>query len=223
MYFSKNQFVQLCELQDTLNTNILGTDWKQQPIRWSTAIFTEACEAINYLGWEWWKSPNSDTKQAQLEIIDMLHFAISGAIVNTSDYENLFDSIEDGANSMPDDQKVLMLSWETIDCCTEAAMHAVMGNYAFACYLCNVAANTLGMSSTEVFNMYIGKNVLNQFRKANGYKEGTYFKMWLGKEDNEYLTKIMDEHAQDNTTVTVEQLTAQLQEIYNNVCASAQH
>jgi hypothetical protein len=39
--------------------------------------------------------------------------------------------------------------------------------------------------------MYIGKNALNIFRQNNGYKDGTYVKIWSDKEDNEYLTHFL--------------------------------
>jgi hypothetical protein len=47
------------------------------------------------------------------------------------------------------------------------------------------------MTSTSLFEQYVGKNVLNFFRQDHGYKEGTYIKMWGGREDNEHLVDIM--------------------------------
>ncbi|MED5520192.1 MAG: dUTP diphosphatase, partial [Pseudomonadota bacterium] len=32
----------------------------------------------------------------------------------------------------------------------------------------------------------------NFFRQDNGYKEGTYVKVWEGREDNEHLVEVMD-------------------------------
>ena len=43
------------------------------------------------------------------------------------------------------------------------------------------------MSFDELYVGYIGKNVLNFFRQDHGYKDGTYIKVWNGKEDNEHL------------------------------------
>ncbi len=34
--------------------------------------------------------------------------------------------------------------------------------------------------------------MLNFFRQDNGYKEGTYIKVWEGREDNEHLVEVMD-------------------------------
>ena len=47
------------------------------------------------------------------------------------------------------------------------------------------------LSWTELFCQYVGKNVLNFFRQDNGYKQGSYQKVWNGREDNEYLVEIM--------------------------------
>jgi len=49
------------------------------------------------------------------------------------------------------------------------------------------------MSYAELFALYMGKNVLNQFRQAHGYKEGTYRKLWGGREDNEHLMEVLAE------------------------------
>ncbi|MEC7125486.1 MAG: dUTP diphosphatase, partial [Pseudomonadota bacterium] len=47
------------------------------------------------------------------------------------------------------------------------------------------------LSWTELFRQYVGKNVLNVFRQDNGYKDGTYRKLWGGREDNEVLVDII--------------------------------
>ena len=37
------------------------------------------------------------------------------------------------------------------------------------------------------------KNALNEFRQLNGYKNGTYIKIWNGKEDNVIMQDILEE------------------------------
>ena len=39
----------------------------------------------------------------------------------------------------------------------------------------------------------MGKNVLNFFRQDNGYQDGSYRKLWAGKEDNEHLVEVVAE------------------------------
>ena len=42
-----------------------------------------------------------------------------------------------------------------------------------------------------LFAQYVGKNMLNLFRQDNGYREGTYRKLWSGVEDNCHLAEIL--------------------------------
>ena len=48
------------------------------------------------------------------------------------------------------------------------------------------------LSWDDLAKTYVGKNVLNRFRQANGYKEGTYIKIWQGEEDNVHLAAVME-------------------------------
>lgn len=51
----------------------------------------------------------------------------------------------------------------------------------------------------QFVNLYLAKNVLNEVRQNNGYKEGTYVKMWKCEagviEDNEYAINILNTSA----------------------------
>jgi len=44
-----------------------------------------------------------------------------------------------------------------------------------------------------LYRSYVGKNVLNFFRQDHGYKDGSYLKIWDGREDNEHLVEVLDE------------------------------
>ena len=48
------------------------------------------------------------------------------------------------------------------------------------------------LSFDELMKLYIGKNILNKFRQNNGYKLGNYTKIWNGKEDNYYLSAMIE-------------------------------
>ena len=60
----------------------------------------------------------------------------------------------------------------------------------------------------DLYNLYSGKNILNQFRQDNGYKEGTYTKIWDGVEDNVVM---MDSIRNGD----IENLYSHLEKIYN--------
>ena len=55
------------------------------------------------------------------------------------------------------------------------------------------AMQQLPMSAQELFDLYVGKNVLNSFRQRNGYRSGSYVKDWGGREDNEHLVELLAE------------------------------
>jgi hypothetical protein len=70
-----------------------------------------------------------------------------------------------------------------LECCIVHKVFSV-GKFALLC-------NYVGMSFEDLYKMYLGKNVLNKFRQENGYREGTYHKIWNRKEDNEVLSHIL--------------------------------
>ena len=49
-----------------------------------------------------------------------------------------------------------------------------------------------GLSFTWLQKLYIGKNALNKLRQDNGYKEGTYTKIWNGEEDNVRMLEVLE-------------------------------
>ena len=64
-----------------------------------------------------------------------------------------------------------------------------------------------------LYKYYMAKMCLNIFRQENGYRDGTYRKVWNGKEDNQYLKEILDDPNMDISNK--EAILARLKEIYN--------
>ena len=50
-----------------------------------------------------------------------------------------------------------------------------------------------GLDFDSLYRQYVGKNVLNFFRQDHGYKDGSYIKVWDGREDNVHLVEILAE------------------------------
>jgi len=67
-----------------------------------------------------------------------------------------------------------------------------------------------GLNLDSLYRLYVGKNILNQFRQDNGYKEGTYIKVWNDKEDNVVMKSIWE----TNSDVTPEFLYEELSKVY---------
>ncbi len=63
----------------------------------------------------------------------------------------------------------------------------------------------------SIWSEYIVKNTLNSFRKNNGYKEGTYIKIWDDLEDNEVAKTIMSK----NPKLTKDELYCELNTAYS--------
>ncbi len=51
----------------------------------------------------------------------------------------------------------------------------------------------IDMDFDQLYRMYVGKNVLNFFRQDHGYKNGSYIKVWQGREDNEHLAELLSQ------------------------------
>ena len=68
----------------------------------------------------------------------------------------------------------------------------------------------------ELWNIYLVKNVLNIFRINNGYREGTYSKMWNGEEDNTVVKRIADKMIEESSSSDIHKgdLYALVEEYY---------
>jgi len=67
-----------------------------------------------------------------------------------------------------------------------------------------------GLNLDTLYRLYVGKNILNQFRQDHGYKEGNYIKIWNGDEDNVVMKRIWEE----NSDITPEILYEKLEKVY---------
>lgn len=175
--FTGNQIEVMLKIQDQLNTKTIGEHWVEQRKPFMLAAGMEAAEAIEHHGWKWWKLQCPDLDQVKMELIDILHFLLSDCIQE--------GWIEVLYKEEPVSIDLLScLHYLAKECFADEDLDAVA-------YWLYASFNAAGVNADEAFAMYLGKNVLNTFRQNNGYKEGTYVKVWSGKEDNQYLTEII--------------------------------
>jgi hypothetical protein len=71
-------------------------------------------------------------------------------------------------------------------------------------------AQLSGLDLEKLYLLYIGKNILNTFRQDHGYKEGSYLKLWEGREDNVLMQEILESHKD----ISPEMLYKKLEEVY---------
>ena len=187
----KQKIINMLELQDAMNSKV-NADWRNAGNEWYRAIWIESSEMLEHYGWKWWKKQEADIMQVKLEVVDIVHFALSIRLEQNQ-------SFDDAAELIAADFENLMQAEDvrkTIECLALLTLTDQGAHFTFIAGIMKY----LDMSFDELYEIYVGKNVLNIFRQDNGYKEGTYNKIWNGREDNEYLADIMKELNGDSQT-----------------------
>ena len=192
-----NQITQMLSMQDAMNSRVSET-WRDNNYEWYRAIWVECAEMLDHHGWKWWKHQEYDLLQLQMELIDIWHFILSEVILrHDGDLQQSCDTLlqnlnaEDATDLIEFDTKSYVLAELNLVAKLElligisAARRIELGLFEAILADCKLNWDNL-------FRQYVGKNVLNFFRQDNGYKEGTYQKIWNGKEDNEHLVEVLD-------------------------------
>lgn len=179
----------MLELQDAINCKI-RLDWRNANNAWFRAIWTECAELVDHFGWKWWKRQTPDLPQVHLELVDIFHFGLSELLQeHGSALEVVGKLIKTycayGARPVSDIQ-------ESDDCIAfvEAFANSVLTTKRFDLQQFCALASSVGLSEEKLYELYIGKNVLNGFRQDHGYKSGEYIKTWDGREDNVWLVEL---------------------------------
>ena len=159
-------------------------DWRNQGFEYYRAVWVECAELLDHFGWKWWKQQVTDFEQVKLEIVDIWHFGLSDLIRDDLVGAELAREMVMRADKNGDGD-----FRHTVEA---LASHALTHpNFDVATFV--DVLNALPMSLDELFEKYVGKNILNRFRQAHGYKEGRYEKDWHGREDNEHLSELLGE------------------------------
>lgn len=222
-----DKILQMLLLQQQLNDATNGEGWEKgitkngKLIDWKRCTYLECAELIESYPWKHWKNiaAEPDYANIKIEAVDIWHFIMSQAL---EDYKMLnHGNIEDLAtniNALPNFQtfftditpttknyyeqiEVVEHLMKTLFCgeSTEKLIGAFI----------DVAVQS-GLNLDTLYKLYIGKNILNQFRQDHGYKEGSYIKIWNGEEDNVTMQRVLEE----NEDVTPDGLYNALEKAY---------
>ena len=172
----------MLRMQDRMNTRV-HPDWIAQGFAWHRAIWVECAEVVDQYGYKWWKHQERDPAKMQLEVVDIWHFGLSACFRQGEPIEAIAGRIARDWPSRPQSRGVLESA--------EALAAVAAGDGAFSVVDFAALLEAAEMSFDELFRQYLGKNVLNVFRQDHGFKEGTYRKLWSGREDNEHLTELL--------------------------------
>lgn len=179
----QNQLKVMLELQNAMNTRV-HSEWRDQGFEWYRAIWIESAELMDHYGWKWWKHQKPDVEQVKLELIDIFHFGLSILLVNKTSIESIAEQVSDALKVDDSDDFKNAL---------EAFTAHTLNEKDFSVSLFVRLLKGMEMTFEDLYSGYVGKNVLNFFRQDHGYQEGTYKKIWDGREDNEHLVEIVAE------------------------------
>lgn len=186
----------MLSLQAGMNARV-DPDWIAARYPYLLAVVIEAAEAIEHHGWKWWKQQHKDLPQLQMELIDIWHFILSELLLNNGGDEAASRQELTRLLAKSLDQEIIefdgqQFELKQLDLVRKlelliglAAVHRI----ELAVFSAIMVDCEIGW--TELYCQYVGKNVLNFFRQDHGYKEGSYQKIWQGREDNEYLVDIL--------------------------------
>lgn len=216
-------------LQQELNDNTNGEGWENgvtkqgKPIDWRRCILLESAELIESYPWKHWKNIDApaDKENIKIEVVDIWHFVMSeilkiNATTSNKAIEDLIEEInslsnfsilENPSNEIADNHFEQIANIENF---IKILLNSQDWQEMTDSYFFIVSQSGLNLDS--LYQLYIGKNILNKFRQDNGYKDGSYKKIWDGKEDN----VIMQEILMNDSSITPQRLYEQLSEIYHS-------
>jgi hypothetical protein len=184
----------MLELQAQMNAKV-NPDWIKAGYPYLRAVVVESAEAMEHHGWKWWKKQHCDLGQLQMELVDIWHFTLSHILLeHQGDRELSLQQLLQTATAGPvrfDDRNYVLEELDLIEKLELNIGLAVARRISLPLFA--ALLRDCKMDWQELYCQYVGKNVLNFFRQDNGYKEGSYRKLWGGREDNEHLVEIMQE------------------------------
>jgi len=181
---SRTMLQAMARLQDEHNRHV-AKDWRERCFPYYRAVWVECAELLDHFGWKWWKRQQPDLGQVRLEVVDIWHFGLSMLLLEDGVDDALVAAFHNGIGQ-PRELEAFRADVEAL--AAEALTTRRFSVPAFIHLL-----NDLGMDLGDLSREYIGKNVLNNFRQAHGYQEGSYRKNWAGREDNEHLLEVIAE------------------------------
>lgn len=187
----------MLSLQSRMNAKV-DPLWVEKRFPYLRAVVIEAAEAIEHHGWKWWKKQDCDIAQLQMEIIDIWHFLLSEILLQHEDDQALASQALLQKTDEAGQRSALEFDGKNYhfkDLSLVAKLELLIGLATARrvdIALFKAVMEDCGLNWESLFAQYVSKNVLNFFRQDHGYKEGSYHKLWQGREDNEHLVELME-------------------------------
>lgn len=250
--FTREQLLDMLILQSKAN-DVMSDAWRlgcNCTHQYYRAAHMESSEAIDHIGWKWWKTTPCDMEQAKIELIDIKHFALGHTmreayIATSVDGETFTDeaaeyaadhllemdmtvTIEPIGKYYSDDayEKIQYLNNEVdIDKFPLVDLMELFNYNSLEQAEPNwpvllAMFDAAGMTADEVYKIYVDKNLLNIFRTSNGQRTNDYYKLWDSVEDNVYVEKYREQKAIEGISYSVNDLLDYLQTTYSEFVAA---
>ena len=176
-------------MQNDMNSRV-DKDWLEHDREWYRALWIECGELMDHYGqWKWWKHTTTDLPQVILEIVDIWHFGLSMELCRGESTQTLSSEIAKKWRNRTE-KNTFLEEVESVALCALKDKNFAIGSIRNLLEDCSVDFNIL-------YQTYVAKNVLNVFRQDHGYKDGSYVKVWNGKEDNEILATVLEDADSD--------------------------
>jgi len=173
----------MARMQDSYNAQVHPA-WREQGYGYYRAIWVECAELLDHFGWKWWKRQQPELDQVRLEVVDIWHFGLSDLLRADALDDGILERINVPRSAAGEGDEAFRAAVEDL---AEATLRArAFDVEAFVNVLW-----ALPLPFADLFDLYVGKNVLNGFRQDHGYKAGSYHKVWHGREDNEHLIEVL--------------------------------
>jgi len=215
----------MLQLQNQLNDATNGEEWTKgttkngKTINWNRCIYMECAEMVDSFSWKHWKSINKepDWDNLQIEVVDVWHFILSLAIENYS--QNLKGGVIELALELSQLDSFSKIDLKSSEFASQDEVITKVENIILISLnkeelnLELLVENFFdlvvmsGLDLETLYRLYVGKNILNQFRQDNGYKDGTYIKVWNGEEDNVVMKRVWEENSDIKPDTLYKELT----------------
>ncbi len=220
----------MLRLQQKLNDETNGPGWESgitnrgKRIDWRRCIWLEAAELVESYPWKHWKNiaAEPDYDNIRIEAVDIWHFVMSevlrlNAMQGDGDIAALarriasteaFQDFSSGGGEKPSDPYEQI---ETVESFVAALFAQAPVEELTARFFDVARLGDLDLPS--LYQLYVGKNILNRFRQDHGYKEGSYQKVWNGEEDNVVMQRLLEQ----NPSIEPEVLYRKLEDTYSTL------
>lgn len=224
----------MLQLQNQLNDATNGEEWVKgitkngKSINWKRCIYMECAEMVDSFAWKHWKAIDKEPDWAnhQIEVVDVWHFIMSLAIenytvmmkggvedlaINISELE-AFSKIDRSNKTFSQPSEIIAKVENLIRLSIsieELELEKMISEFFELVFMS-------GLDLESLYRLYVGKNILNQFRQDNGYKDGSYIKVWNGEEDNTVMKRIWE----TNANIKPDTLYEELHKVYTALAKS---